>query len=170
MVAAEIEPIDDLIEPIDDDSPPDVIDSDDDDHDGDNSRWLTVATFWEPTEAHIARLKLESEDIDCMILDENLVATYWFWASAVGGIKLQVRETDFPEAMRLLKNDRPAEQSAEPIYDGQLKCPQCGSEDIYPQRFSRRFAALSMILLCIPIPLLHPHQKCAKCGFEWKPA
>ena len=80
-----------------DDLPPEIPYDDDggwdgDDDENDPTRWVTVATFWQPTHAHIARLKLESEDIDCMIIDENLVATDWLYASAVGGIKLQVPE------------------------------------------------------------------------------
>src|SRR4051794_22723882 len=50
----------------DDDHPDDGNGGDDD---GDAVRWITVATFWDSTRAHIARLKLESEDIDCVVFD-----------------------------------------------------------------------------------------------------
>src|SRR3954469_15766262 len=91
----------------DDDFEPDVPDVDDvdppaddgggdggDDGDGDPGKWVTVATFWQATQAHIARLRLESRDIDCVIVDENLIATDWLYANAAGGIKVQVREAD----------------------------------------------------------------------------
>src|SRR5215216_1239561 len=72
---------------------------DDNDDDGDrdggsedavNGPWETVATFWDPPQAHVARLRLEHADLPCVLLDENLIATDWFFANAVGGIKLQV--------------------------------------------------------------------------------
>jgi hypothetical protein len=118
LLTSEI-PVDDRLESIE--PPIDFYDDDGDgDDDGDHSRWLTVATFWEPTEAHIARLKLESEEIDCMILDENLVATYWFWANAVGGIKLQVREADFSSACRALQGIGKSQHPPKPIHDENL--------------------------------------------------
>ncbi len=97
-------PVDeDLYDP-DFDVPDDVIPPDDE-RDGryDDEPWLTIATYWQQTEAHIARLKLESEEIDCFLLDENLVATDWLMANAVGGIKLQVRQSSVERATSLLK-------------------------------------------------------------------
>jgi hypothetical protein len=156
------------------DDPPDLPPEDfDDDGDGEPIRWETVATFWKSVDAHMARLKLESEDIDCMIIDENLVATDWLWANAVGGIKLQVPAPDVWRARALL--ERPAAGGAEsnaaggePLYDGLERCPQCGSEEIAEQRFSRRLAFLTILLLGAPLPFLKVSQRCMGCGFEWK--
>lgn len=154
-------------EPVD---PPDEVDGDDGD-DGEPVRWVTVATFWNPAEAHIARIKLESEEIDCVIVDENLVATQWLWANAIGGIKVQVPEDQVERALGFLES-RPAaplvNTSGEPVFDGLVRCPQCGSDDIYLQRFSRRFSFLSILLLGLPLPFIQRRQRCTACGFEWK--
>lgn len=142
-----------------------------DDYRDNGGRWVTVATFWLAPEAHIARLRLESEGIDCVIVDENLVATDWLFANAVGGIKLQVpadqavraRETLAPAA------GRPAADAAgEPLYDGQARCPRCGSDDVFRTPLSRRAAFLCILFLGAPLPLLRPRTRCAACGFEWK--
>jgi hypothetical protein len=78
-----------------------------DDHgDAGRFRWVTVATFWKPTDAHLARIHLENEGIDVVILDETLVATDWFMANAIGGIKLQVPEPDSIVARSLLTTRR----------------------------------------------------------------
>jgi hypothetical protein len=82
--------------------PPAPPPQDDDSDRGDSGRWITVATFSLPQQAQIARLRLESEDIDCFLIDENLVATDWLLANAVGGIKLQVREEDAAQARQIL--------------------------------------------------------------------
>lgn len=39
--------------------------------------WTTVASFTEPTVAHVARLHLEDEDIPCFIADENIGTAIW---------------------------------------------------------------------------------------------
>ncbi len=110
---------------IDSDSPNDIDDQNgggDDDGDGDNndpSNWITIATFWQPTEAHIARLKLESEEIDCLLIDENLVATDWLYANAVGGIKLRVPQSEATRARLLLARpttSNPIVRSEAPIF------------------------------------------------------
>ena len=51
---------------------------------------VTVATFDNMPEAHIAMGRLKTEGIPCRLADENLVQTDWLYNIAVGGIKLQV--------------------------------------------------------------------------------
>jgi hypothetical protein len=153
----------------DDVAPPDDFDDGGEGEDGEPIRWETVATFWKPTDAHIARLKLESEEIDCVIIDENLVATDWLWANAVGGIKLQVPAPDAWRARALLDRGAPTTPpSDEPVYDGLERCPQCGSDAIVEQTFSRRIAFLTILLLGAPLPFLRTGHRCTGCGFEWK--
>src|SRR5688572_27420778 len=119
---------------------------DDGDNDDDDVRWVTVATFWKPTDAQLARIKLESEGIDVVILDENLIATDWLMANAIGGIKLQVPEPDAAAAGALLAGSRAAARpvSDEPVADGQERCPRCASEEIYPTNVSRRMSFLAL--------------------------
>src|SRR3954466_12001921 len=117
--------------------PPPPHDSDDADGGGDDDGpWVTVAAFWQPTEAHLARLKLESEGIDCFLSDENIVTTYWLYANAVGGVKLLARERDARGAAGLPRRGQPAaasvvEADGQPLFDGQDRCPRCGSDDIH---------------------------------------
>jgi hypothetical protein len=166
-------------------SPPeDVDDGSFDDNDGDDepnfdpSRWRTVATYWNSGEVHIARLKLESEDIPCVIIDENLISTDWLYANAAGGIKLQVPEELLAQAAAILQNrasqvakitDGNSLNCCEPVNDGTVLCPKCGSDQHYPQRVSRNVAILSMFLLGAPLPFLSRKHRCAACGFTWKP-
>ena len=86
-----------------DDDPPYDVEDDGRGGDGDRGPWVTVATFWQPMDAHLARIKVESLDIDCVLLDEFLVATDWLYANAVGGIKLQVPAARADEAREALE-------------------------------------------------------------------
>lgn len=151
--------------------------NDDGDHgegDGDDSdiRWITVATFWKPTDAQIARLRIESEGIDVILLDENLVATDWLYANAIGGIKLQVPEPSAATAHALLA--RPTDPAADrndgqPVSDGQVLCPRCGSRDIYPTSHSRRLSFVALFVSALLLPLaLGRRTRCAACGYEWR--
>ena len=134
--------------------------------------WVTVATFWQAPSAHIARLRLESAGIDCAILDENLVATDWLYANAVGGIKLQVPTTDADRAVELLSGKHgdpgPTNPERQPLFDGQDRCPACGSREVYPVRLSRRLIFLSILLLGAPLPIFTRRTRCATCAFEWR--
>ena len=67
--------------------------------------WVTLATFWHPAEAHIARIRLESAGVVCVLLDEFTAATNVF-AIAVGGVKLQVPRAQVGRAAALLRAAR----------------------------------------------------------------
>ena len=55
---------------------------------------VTVATFSAPMSAHIARNQLEAAGILAFLADEATVGTAWHLGTAVGGIKLQVVDSD----------------------------------------------------------------------------
>ena len=62
---------------------------------------VTVQVFYEPTNVLIPRSLLESEGIECFVKDE-LVAQVYNVASIVGGVKLQVKESDVERAIQIL--------------------------------------------------------------------
>lgn len=64
--------------------------------------FITIATFVFPSDMFIARSKLESEGIECRVLDELTVQSYNFLSQAVGGIKLQVETGNIPRANSIL--------------------------------------------------------------------
>jgi hypothetical protein len=68
---------------------------------GRDDDWVTLGTYWSTVEAHIARLKLEAEDIDCLIFDENF-ANHQLFAIAGGGVKLMVLLADADRARAIL--------------------------------------------------------------------
>ncbi|MBC8105978.1 MAG: hypothetical protein H7Z14_05265 [Anaerolineae bacterium] len=174
-------------------SPPDFpIDDDGGDRD-DNGRWITVATFWQSAQVHIARLRLESQDIDCFVIDENLVATDWLLAPAVGGIKLQVREADATAAREALmrpadsdsiRDEREPGDSDEPedvFLPHASFCPQCGSDQVSQPWVTRRTVWAGIValilsgLVLLPLTgslfiayliLMRP-RRCGACKHQW---
>lgn len=67
-------------------------------------QFITIYTFSYPHEAAIIQGRLESEGIETFLKDELTVQTYHFYSNALGGIKLQVRESDVAIALEILKD------------------------------------------------------------------
>ncbi|NIR60150.1 MAG: DUF2007 domain-containing protein [Gammaproteobacteria bacterium] len=73
---------------------------------------VTVATFENQPDAHIAQGRLAAEGIPSALADEHLVQADWLYAIAVGWIKLQVAPEDVTRALRVLGTDFSAELDA----------------------------------------------------------
>ena len=65
--------------------------------------FITILTFTYPHEMEIVRGRLESEGIECNVLDEFTVQVHNFYSNAIGGIKLQVKKEDLSRALQVLK-------------------------------------------------------------------
>ena len=134
---------------------------------------LTIATFSMAIEADLARAKLESEGIECFLADEHTVTVNWLYSQAVGGVKLQVREANAQKAMEILRGssnmtEGAEEREAEETEYGKPRCPRCDSPDVHYEKFSRRLAFTSLLVLSFPLPFLKRKWKCENCGHQWK--
>jgi hypothetical protein len=121
---------------------------DPDDHGGDPVRWATAATFWTPPQAHLAILKLESEGFDCQLANENIIATDFLLAPAVGGIRILVPEEELEAAQSLLSTPSLAMVTVQPTEFG--TCPECGSANIGRPVFQAKtlWAGVIALMLC----------------------
>jgi rubredoxin len=131
----------------------------------------TVATFTSPWEAQLAKAALESEGIEVMIADENLIRLYWALSNAIGGVKVQVRPEDLERARELLANCQPLPE----IYllgeddEASVRCPECRSENVEFERWSRLGFIGSWVLFGVPVPIPTRRWICRKCGLAWRP-
>lgn len=73
--------------------------------------------------ANIACNMLQHAGIECYIRDENTILADPLLSNAIGGIKLEVKETQVEEARQILKE-------AEAAYLAELVCPYCKSKGI----------------------------------------
>ncbi len=131
---------------------------------------VTIATFRQLPEALLAKGKLKAAGIPCVLADENVVRLNWFWANAVGGVRLQVEHDDVLAAVELLHMPIPPEVADEelgPDYS-QPRCPACDSLDI---SYYTRNRWMSLVLLWFTgLPIYIPAQsrwRCEECGAEW---
>jgi hypothetical protein len=131
--------------------------------------FVTIVRYRDLPEALLVQGKLESAGIASALVNAETIRTDWLFSNAIGGIGLQVEESEAEEATVLVAESIPQgladEQSGE-TYDQPL-CPRCGSLDI---EYGRRRVAviLSWIALGFPLPLLgRLRWKCDDCAAEW---
>ncbi len=134
---------------------------------------VTIATFWESWEAHLAKDRLLDAGINCFLSGVNFVATYWLYANADRGIKLKVVGSNAAKAGELLEGNGQIETDETANSDLQAKgdndvCPKCQSADIKYERFSRNVFFLSILLLGFPLPFPGKHYRCKSCRHAWR--
>lgn len=131
---------------------------------------ITFKTFDNAIDAHILKIKLESEDITCFLFDENIVSVNPLYSNLVGGIKLKVNEEDLERAKEILSE---LEQTPYTTEDEQvIACPKCQSTHIESGYRSMKSvgaiisAIISLLLVIIP-PYRKNVYKCLNCGAEF---
>ena len=68
-----------------------------------SDKFVTVLTFTFASEMAIVRGRLESEGITCSVKDELTIQVVPYYSNAIGGIELQVLESDLSRAVEILK-------------------------------------------------------------------
>ena len=66
-------------------------------------KFITIKTFTFAYELAVLKGRLESEGIQCFIKNENFSQIASLYSNAIGGVQLQVLESDIPEAIEILK-------------------------------------------------------------------
>lgn len=129
---------------------------------------VTIATYSYPLEAEIAKGKLESEGIWAFVADDYVVTMNWLYSAAVGGVKLQVKESDVQRALHVLNHNAYIEEDG--LYEDydHPRCPRCMSFNTQYQTFEPRLVFLSWLLLSFPLPFVKKKWKCMDCGCSWK--
>jgi DNA-directed RNA polymerase subunit RPC12/RpoP len=155
-----------------------------------NEKFITVLTFTFVYEAAIIRGRLESEGIPCFVQDELTIQVAPFYSNAIGGVKLQVRESDLNQAIEILKETgyikedgwHPSKESLLPNKHAdeqqitkkgiEIICPNCGSEEVVKCKKAGWFFLLTSFLL-LPFcslfsPFFHKTYYCFDCKHEFK--
>lgn len=91
---------------------------------------VTVATYSQPYEAHLAQQRLQEAGIPAFIANEHTISINWLYSNALGGVQVLVPEDRAEEARRLLAEEPLGELP--PDYEDPILCPKCGSYDTEP--------------------------------------
>ena len=115
-------------------------------------------------DAHLLMAKLESEDIQCWLQDENTVTLYPILTNAVGGIKLFVNKNDLSRARQIfweVENNRKKT----------IECPKCKGHNIElvstPRKAANWFSAILTFFLGDYALAADRVNHCFDCGNEF---
>jgi hypothetical protein len=127
----------------------------------------TVVSFRDAPQAYLAKGRLEAEGISAILLDEYLVEINWTYSQAVGGVKVQVSETDYERANKILRQDYSDELKSMDIGvpEGDV-CPKCGSQSVGAQRYSL-WSLIPSLFFFVPFFFRKKKWRCAVCGAVW---
>ena len=134
---------------------------------------ITIARFHNLGEAKLAQGKLNSAGIAARVRDENMINLHL--GIAVGGIRLQVPDSQVVRALEVLDDFTPElTDGDDEETDSVPCCPECESLEIreIAENGPRQIALWSA---AIPFPdpqqgeLLH-RWKCLACGYQWDAA
>lgn len=120
---------------------------------------VTIQTFSDVTEAHIAAGLLESAGIPVHLHGANHVSANWMLGVAVG-VRLQVPPGCEDEARELLGSQAPVEEE-------RVECPRCGSVEVFPLETSRKASLIITHMFQFPWPFRRGRLQCRSCNHEW---
>ena len=140
--------------------------------------WTVIITFIYPHEAHLAKGVLESEGLDVQIKDEMTAQVNNFYSTAIGGVKLLVRQEDAERAYNVLKESgyikeeekTEKEETTLETFSKEYsqQCPYCQSDNVIKQKTPGYIVLFSILLLGIPLPFMKKTYYCFDCRKEWK--
>jgi len=141
-----------------------------------SERWVTIATFIKPIDAHLASLHLEAAGIEALILDENSTSINSFSGMAIG-CRVQVRETKVMRAKEVLGADsmQVMGEDSEDDSSTQIKkpsnelCPQCDALGLASEKQVSWLEVLLSLISGHSMPLAKKVFRCQVCGALWRP-
>ena len=126
--------------------------------------FVILQSFNNYVDAHLLMAKLESEDIQCWLQDENTVTLYPILTNAVGGIKLFVNKNDLSRARQIfweVENNRKKT----------IECPKCKGHNIElvstPRKAANWFSAILTFFLGDYALAVDKVNHCFDCGNEF---
>ncbi|MBW8782506.1 MAG: DUF2007 domain-containing protein [Verrucomicrobia bacterium] len=75
----------------------------------------TIAAFSKAEDAHLLRARLEGNGIAAYVRDEYMVTLDWMYSNAIGGVKVEVSDEDYPAAVEFLTEEKAAFASEQPL-------------------------------------------------------
>lgn len=131
--------------------------------------FITIGSYRDLPLAELAKSKLESEGIPCILLNKNIIGLNWLYSNALGGVGIQVRAADAERALKILEDDHSSDlldiENELPEPERCDMCTKCGSANIEVINLSRKYGALSL-LLNFPLILFGKRYQCKDCGHK----
>lgn len=143
------------------------------------STLVTVMSFYLPQDAYMARNLLESENIEVFLQNELTIQENNLYSNAVGGVNLQVMNTDAEKAVKLLteggyikpdalQEDEAVQEISPDAGMDKKHCPYCQSENIGKNKDANPLTWLVFLFLGLFFPIFRTSYICFDCKKQWK--
>lgn len=130
------------------------------------SEQITVGSYPDELDAHMARAFLEREGVESFISGEHYIGIEPLHWIAMGGVRLTVDIEDVSEARTLV-----ARHDAErfEIYESLTRtCPSCGSSEVQqPGLWRIPLIILVILTLGLLAWFIRSRRECEDCGHRW---
>jgi hypothetical protein len=136
---------------------------------------VTVARYYDPTEAQIVRSLLESAGIPASVAEANHITANWPIAVALGGVRVQVPSSHHDQARDLVSAYTSGELQTDleqEVGDLSERCPSCGSNEL-SKRVSAQEKLLAIVVFLfgsVPFQTRTSSNQCKKCRYAWQNA
>ncbi|EDY83935.1 hypothetical protein VDG1235_3562 [Verrucomicrobiia bacterium DG1235] len=114
----------------------------------------TVRAYVKADDAYLAASVLEGSGLSPNIRDGHTIGVDWFYSQAIGGVKLEVPDSEYERAVELL--GLPA------VSETIFTCPCCGSTNVKPRQLSL-LNALSLLFFWVAVPVVSRRADCIDC-------
>lgn len=146
--------------------------------------WKIVITFTFPHEAHMVEGFLNSHGIETFLKDEMTVQVNIAYSNAVGGVKILVKDSDYEQSIKLLKeggyitDENTQIETEKEVFlveytPDNKNCPFCHSENISIKKKPNNISFIlsvfmSLFFFAVISPVYKSVYKCFDCEKEWK--
>ena len=125
---------------------------------------VSIRRFRDLSEALVVRGVLEAAGIPCFLRNENTVRIDWQISNAIGGIRLDVLDSDVEAAESVML---PLATDTGEVSKSEVVCPRCGSQDIHRKHSWSSLAAASILTLGFSPGRGQKEWTCNACGALW---
>lgn len=135
-----------------------------------SQKLITIAQYRDLPQAGLDKSRLEAQGLTCFLDNEFTIGVNWLYSTALGGVKLKVLEVDVAQAKQILQEDDKGTTEAGHVEEDlplENVCPSCGATEIETRNYTRKFAAMSL-LLSLPLFFFLKRYRCKGCGRRWK--
>ena len=130
---------------------------------------VTVGSFIDALQAHLARGRLEAEGLHPVIAHEHHVWADWLISTALGGVKVQVPRAEAEAAREVLEQLAQGAYALDETTVDEPHCPRCGSRQVSRPRGRWKLAFVGLMFFKLPLPFRTDTLRCEDCGYRWQP-
>lgn len=128
---------------------------------------MTVASYTDAVQAHLARGRLDAEGIPATVAHEHHIWANWMLSNALGGVKVQVPFSFRERAKDILGRHDRGEYELPTSETDREHCPNCGSAAIKENKTTWKIAFLGLFLFHVPLPFRRGRYECKACAHWW---